>query len=79
MIVAVCLALLIFAAPQVYINFFRPDIWLKLRRDRGNQQHELRILKDELFVAKCRIAGLFEVIFVLASAYGLVLNVPKLF
>lgn len=78
-LVIVCAALFAFGVMQVYINLFRPALWLKMDRNRGNHQHEQRILKDELFVAKTRIAGLFGIVFVVASGYGLFLNVPKLF
>jgi hypothetical protein len=77
--VTVCAALFAFGAMGFYINLFRPDLWLKLDRNRGNQQHEQRILKEHLFVAKCRIAGAFGIIFMIVAGYGLLLNVPKLF
>jgi len=77
--VIVCAALFAFGAAHVYINFFRPELWLKFRGERGNQQYEQRILNDDLFVAKCRTAGVFGIIFVIASGYGLLLNIPKLF
>lgn len=78
-IATVCAALLAFGVAHVYINFFRPELWLKFRGDRGNQQYEQRILKDELFVAKCRTAGVFGILFIIVGAYGLFLNIPKLF
>jgi hypothetical protein len=78
-IVTVCAGLFGFGALSVYVNFFRPDLWLKMHRNRGNQQHEQRVLRDDLFVAKCRTAGLFGVIFVIVSGYGLLLNIPRLF
>lgn len=78
-LVIVCAALFAFGIMQVYINLFRPDLWLKMGQDRGNRQREQRMLKDELFVAKTRIAGLFGIIFIVASGYGLLLNVPRLF
>jgi hypothetical protein len=77
--VTVCAALFVFGALSVYINLFRPDLWLKMDRNRGNQQHQQRILKDELFVTKCRTAGVFGVIFIIVSGYGLLLNIPRLF
>jgi hypothetical protein len=78
-IVTVCAVLLAYSAMHIYVNFFRPELWLRFRGERGNRQYEQRILSDDLFVAKCRMAGVFGVIGVVASGYGLYLNVPKLF
>lgn len=73
---------LAFCAGLAFINLLRPALWMRLRLpmdEKVTPQREQKMLNDELYMAKCRLAGVFALIGVPAFGYSLVINVPKLF
>jgi len=72
-----------FWATLAYIGLLKPVLWLRLpfplAGQRATPEYEQKMLNDELYMAKCRVAGVFGLIGVAVFAYSLFVNVPKLF